>query len=130
MPAQLDAIGIAVSDMGRTLAFYRLLGLEFPAGAESEGHVETTTRSGIRILLDTEATMASFDDSWTAPSGRGRVGLAFLCEDANQVDLTHQRVVAAGHTSHLEPFDAPWGQRYAAVLDPDGTVIDLFAPLG
>jgi uncharacterized glyoxalase superfamily protein PhnB len=28
-----------------------------------------------------------------------------------------------------EPWDAFWGQRYAAVGDPDGNLIDLFAPL-
>jgi hypothetical protein len=29
----------------------------------------------------------------------------------------------------LNPYDAPWGQRYATVLDPDGNIVDLFAPL-
>jgi hypothetical protein len=27
------------------------------------------------------------------------------------------------------PWDAPWGQRYAVVKDPDDNGIDLFAPL-
>lgn len=31
--------------------------------------------------------------------------------------------------SDVVPFDAPWGQRYATVLDPDGNGVDLFAPL-
>jgi uncharacterized glyoxalase superfamily protein PhnB len=80
-------------------------------------------------LLDTEAVMESFDPTWKRPADRGRIGLAFACEDAAEVDDTHRRIVAAGHRSHLQPFDAPWGQRYASVLDPDGNVIDLFAPL-
>jgi uncharacterized glyoxalase superfamily protein PhnB len=29
----------------------------------------------------------------------------------------------------MEPMDAFWGQRYAQVKDPDGTVIDLYATL-
>jgi len=33
MPS-FDALGIVVSDMAAALAFYRLLGLKFPAGAE------------------------------------------------------------------------------------------------
>lgn len=123
-----DALGITVSDMAKTLDFYRLLGLTFPEGSEDEGHVEAVVAGGIRIMFDTEAVMRSFDDSWTAPQGRGRIGLAFLCEDAAAVDAAHAAVVAAGHRSHLDPFDAPWGQRYASVLDPDGTVVDLFAP--
>jgi catechol 2,3-dioxygenase-like lactoylglutathione lyase family enzyme len=28
-----------------------------------------------------------------------------------------------------ESIDAFWGQRYAQVKDPDGSVLDLFAPL-
>jgi len=39
------------------------------------------------------------------------------------------RMVAQGHTAHKEPWDAFWGQRYARVIDPDGNVVDLFAPL-
>jgi uncharacterized glyoxalase superfamily protein PhnB len=27
------------------------------------------------------------------------------------------------------PYDAPWGQRYATVADPDGYRVDLFALL-
>ena len=38
-------------------------------------------------------------------------------------------LVAAGGRGHKEPWDAFWGQRYAEVLDPDGNVVDLFAPL-
>jgi hypothetical protein len=38
-------------------------------------------------------------------------------------------LTSAGHTGHKEPWDAFWGQRYAEVLDPDGNLIDLFAPL-
>ncbi len=37
--------------------------------------------------------------------------------------------MGAGYKSELTPFDAPWGQRYAVVLDPDGNGVDLFAPL-
>ena len=29
----------------------------------------------------------------------------------------------------VPPWDAFWGQRYAQVKDPDGNVVDLFAPL-
>ena len=125
---RLDALGIVTTDMAASLAFYRLLGLEFPDQAEGEGHVEAAA-GGIRLMLDTEEVVKSFDDSWTAPGGRGRLGLAFLCDDAADVDATHRRIVNAGHRSHIDPFDAFWGQRYASVLDPDGNLVDLFATL-
>lgn len=50
--------------------------------------------------------------------------------DPADVDATHAAVVAAGFASHVEPFDAPWGQRYATVLDPYGNHADLYAPSG
>jgi uncharacterized glyoxalase superfamily protein PhnB len=39
-----------------------------------------------------------------------------------------ERLTAAGYPGSLSPYDAPWGQRYATVLDPDGNIVDLFAP--
>lgn len=125
----LDAIGVVVADMGRTLAFYRLLGLAFPPGSETEGHVEVTLDSGVRLMFDTEAMLRSFDASFVPPSGAGRIALAFLCDSPGEVDSIHAAVVDAGFASHLAPFDAFWGQRYATVLDPDGVHVDLFAPL-
>ena len=125
--ARLDMVGIAVSDMAAALRFYRRLGLEFADGAEGEGHVEATS-GGMRVALDSEETIRSFDPSWE-PGGRGRIGLAFLCDSAGDVDRLHAELVADGYESHLEPFDAFWGQRYAQIADPDGNVLDLFAPL-
>jgi catechol 2,3-dioxygenase-like lactoylglutathione lyase family enzyme len=124
MAPRLDLVGIAVSDMAASLAFYRRLGLAFPEGAENEGHVEATV-GGMRVALDSEDVIRSFDPGWE-PGGRGRIGLAFLCESPGEVDRLHAELVGEGCESHLEPFDAFWGQRYATLRDPDG---NLFAPL-
>ena len=70
----------------------------------------------------------SFNPDWQAPTG-SRIGLAFLCESAADVDATYARLEAKGYRGHKEPWDAFWGQRYAQVFDPDGNVIDLFASL-
>lgn len=124
-----DMVGIIVSDMAAALAFYRLLGLAIPAGAEAEGHVEVITPNGYRIAWDSEETIRSFNPEWQAPTGQ-RIGLAFKCTSPAEVDALYQQVVAAGYAGHAPPWDAFWGQRYAQVADPDGSVIDLFAPLG
>jgi uncharacterized glyoxalase superfamily protein PhnB len=125
----LDALGLVVADMSATLAFYRRLGLDLPAGADTEDHVEVTAAGGLRLMFDTVDLVRSFSE-WEPPSGGHRVALAFLCASPTEVDATHDDLVAAGHRSHLAPFDAFWGQRYATVLDPDGNPVDLFAPLG
>ena len=129
MSPRLDLIGIAVRDMAASLAFYRRLGLEIPEGAEAEGHVEAALPGGLRIAWDSVEVIKSFDPDWTEPAGSPRIGLAFLCDSPADVDERHAELVAAGHESHKDPWDAFWGQRYAQVKDPDGNVVDLFAPL-
>lgn len=123
---RFDAIGFVVDDMESTLEFYRLLGLEFPA--EPAGHVETMGPGGIRLMFDTVDVVRSFS-TWDQPVGGHRVAIAFVCDSPQDVDATHDRLVAAGHPSTVAPFDAPWGQRYATVADPNGVPVDLFAPL-
>jgi Uncharacterized protein conserved in bacteria len=115
--------------MARSLAFYRLLGLDIPAGAETEPHVEVTLPGGIRLTWDTVEVIRSFDPGYRHPTGPGRTSLALRCADPAEVDATYEAVVAAGHPGHLAPWDAVWGQRYASLLDPDGNSVDLYAPL-
>jgi uncharacterized glyoxalase superfamily protein PhnB len=62
------------------------------------------------------------------PEGQ-RLGIAFRCESPGDVDRVYRELVDAGAESRREPWDAFWGQRYAQAKDPDGNVIDLFAPL-
>lgn len=128
MSVRFDAIGLIVEDMAATLAFYRLLGLDIPVAADGEAHTEFELPSGMRIMWDTIELVRSFSD-WEPPAGGHRVGLAFLCDRPEEVDGLAAKLVAAGYRSHLAPFDAFWGQRYATVFDPDGNPVDLFAPL-
>lgn len=119
-----SAVGIVVTDMAASLAFYRALGLEVPD--DPAPHVEIAF-GALRLLLDTEEVVASFDPSFAPPTGASRVGLALECATPAEVDAEYDRLVGAGYRGHLAPFDAGWGQRYAAVLDPDGVGVDLFA---
>ena len=128
----MDAIGVVVAELQRAVAFYRLLGLEFPEDPDPEGHghVEASMSGGVRFMLDTEETVRSFAPDWTPPSGSQRTVLAFLCDSPADVDRLYRELVDAGGEGYREPWDAFWGQRYAEVKDPDGNVVDLFAPLG
>jgi uncharacterized glyoxalase superfamily protein PhnB len=128
LSARFEAVGTVVADMPRALAFYRLLGLEFPEGAESEGHAEASV-AGVRFMLDTEETIRSFDPDWQPPSGGHRIASAFRCDSPAEVDETYRRLLDAGGSSHKEPWDAFWGMRYAQVKDPDDNIVDLFADL-
>lgn len=129
MSVRLNLLGLVVADMAASLAFYRHLGLDLPAGADGEPHVEVELPGGLRLAWDTIAVIRSFDPAWTTPSGGHRVALAFACDVPADVDAAFARLVGAGHDGHVAPFDAFWGQRYAVVHDPDGNAVDLFAPL-
>ncbi len=129
MSARFDAIGLVVSDMAASVAFYRRLGFAFPEGAEEQGHAEAELPGGLRLLLDTEDVVRSFHAGWRAPTGGGRASLALRCDGPQEVDALYEELVAGGHHGELKPWDAVWGQRYAVVLDPDGNGVDLFAPL-
>jgi catechol 2,3-dioxygenase-like lactoylglutathione lyase family enzyme len=124
---RLDAIGIVVSDLAASLAFYGKLGLEF--GEPEDEHVEAVLPGGLRVMVDTEAEVRAFDPDWSPPESGQRMGLAFLLDSPAEVDALYEELTAAGYGGHRDPFDAPWGQRYAQVHDPDGNTVDLFARL-
>jgi catechol 2,3-dioxygenase-like lactoylglutathione lyase family enzyme len=126
---RLTAIGIATADVAESVRFYRTLGLEIPDPDPTSPHHETTLPNGLRVMWDTLELVRDLDPDWEEPRGQ-RIALAFECDDANDVNETYARLVAAGYRGKKEPYDAPWGQRYANVTDPDGNVVDLFAPLG
>jgi uncharacterized glyoxalase superfamily protein PhnB len=125
---QFNLIGIVVEDMARSLAFYRQLGVDVPAAADTQPHVDVTLPGGIRLAWDTLETIQSFDPDFKKPEGSG-ISLAFQLDTPADVDATYDKLVAAGYHGHKAPWDAFWGQRYALIRDPDGYHVDLFAPL-
>ena len=123
---ELNAIGIVSANLRASIAFYRLLGVDFPE--DGEGHIETTLPSGMRFMLDAEDVVKSFRPDWTRETGN-QLALAFECASPVEVDEIFEQVTAAGFQAEKEPWDAFWGQRYAQLRDPDGVPVDLFAPL-
>ena len=124
---ELNALGIAVSDMAESIRFYRTLGLDVP-DTPDEGHVDAFLPNGVRFMLDSEDVIRSFMPDWQRENGN-QVSLAFECASPAEVDEVHARVVAAGFESEKEPWDAFWGQRYALLIDPDGVRVNLYAAL-
>ena len=54
----------------------------------------------------------------------GRV--IFYVDEA--VDVQHARACAAGLSPHFAPRDAPWGERYFHIADPDGHELGFARP--
>ena len=124
---RLDAIGITTADMTSSFAFYRALGFEIPEGLEQEPHAEITLPSGLRFMWDSVELTSSLHAGYVHAPNHNLA--AFLCASPAGVDSKFESVLLAGGSAVKAPWDAFWGQRYAQVADPDGHVVDLFAPL-
>ena len=127
MAKLLNAVGIVVSDMARSLDFYRRLGLDVP-DTPDEGHVDIALPNGLRLMLDSEAEMRKFMPEWVSQRGN-QFNMAFQCDSPAEVDAIYAEMIGAGYHGDKAPWDAFWGQRYAKLRDPDGVPVDLYAPL-
>jgi catechol 2,3-dioxygenase-like lactoylglutathione lyase family enzyme len=123
----LNGIGIVVSDMARSLDFYRRLGLDVPEPPH-EGHVDIALPNGFRLMLDSEDEMRKFLPEWVSQPGN-LFSLAIQCDSPAEVDEVYSQMVGAGYHGDKEPWDAFWGQRYAKLRDPNGITVDLYATL-
>lgn len=130
MSAKAAAIGIVVADLSVSIAFYEHFGLVFQGADSPHGHAEAELATGMRLMLDTEASIQGFTSGWTRPFGSPRTTIAFQFATAAEVDAKFGELMDAGYHGLRGPWDAPWGQRYASVIDPDGSGVDLFAVLG
>lgn len=130
MALNFDFISIVTNDLAASLAFYRTLGLDIPEGLDDAPHVETSLPGGMTLAWDPVSTIRGFQPDFELPTGENRIGFAFRAGTPDEVDRAYAAVIAshpdAGHTA---PWDAPWGQRYSTVLDPEGNSIDIYAPL-
>jgi catechol 2,3-dioxygenase-like lactoylglutathione lyase family enzyme len=131
MPAQLSSVIVQIfaKDVQRSIAFYRLLGLPVPEPGSPDSHVDVELPGGNRLSFDAEQTITGMHPDWSPPDSAGRVALAFGLDSPAEVDAMFERLTLAGYRGSLAPYDAPWGQRYASVLDPDGNMVDVFAAL-
>ena len=125
MAVKLDMVGNVVTDMKRSLDFYRALGFEIPEAMNGEGHVEID-EGGVRLAFDTVEVAESVYGEWKQADGH-RIELAFLCDSRESLNALYDSILEQGYASHKAPWDAFWGQRYAILYDADGNLISLFA---
>ncbi len=104
----LSAVTLATADMAASSAFYRALGFEVLFGGPTDPFTTYAAGSGfLNIQLDPPGV----------PEGRVWGRAIFWVDD---VDAMHARAVAAGYEPEMAPADAPWGERYFHLRDPDG----------
>lgn len=112
----ISAITLATHDMERAVNFYRALGCEPVHGGESSSFTSMRAGSGYVNLVQ-----AAPETSW---SWWGRC-IIYVTD----VDAQYERAVASGLQPDFAPSDAPWGERYFHITDPDGHEISIARPL-
>lgn len=114
---RISAVTLAVRDMARSVDFYQSkVGLELLHGGANTSF--TSFRLGDGYLNLTLVPEGGW--SWW--------GRAILY--VSDVDAMHRRLVESGLTPTTTPQDAPWGERYFHVTDPDGHELSFARPLG
>ena len=104
----ISAVTLAVSDMGRAVAFYGDLGFEVRYGGADDEF--TSLRAGPGYLN------LQHDPAWRPVSG---CGVGSSCGSTTSTRCTtgpERRVVRRRPT----PPTPPWGERYFHISDPDG----------
>lgn len=124
---KISAVGVATSDLKKTVEFYTLLGFEFPEFKGDEDHLEPKPTDGIRLMLDSKKLLTELLGEEPRPGNASAFAIEY--DSPAEVDAVAEKVRQAGMAIFTEPWDAFWGQRYAVVVDPDGHKVDLFAAL-
>jgi predicted lactoylglutathione lyase len=124
---ELNQLNLIVQDMGKTIAFYRQLGLTIDAEPGSP-HVSVTFPNGTSLDFDSVEFVPSWDSGWKGATG-GSTVVGFSVGSREAVDDLYRTVTGAGYAGRQPPFDAFWGARYAIVEDPDGNGVGLMSPM-
>lgn len=112
----ISAVTLMVSDMARSLAFYRTLGFAVRYGGPRAGFTSLEVGDQYLNLMS--------DERRTGHEGWGRVILY-----VDDVDAMYRIAIRAGHRPEAEPRDAEWGERYFHLDDPDGHQLSFARPL-
>ena len=113
----ISAVTLVTVGMVAAVRFYGALGFHLLYGGEDGSFATFRVGTGfLNLQLD------------TAGSFRGGVwGRVVLYVD--DVDAMYRRALAAGFTPETSPTDAPWGERYFHIHDPDGHELSFARPL-
>jgi len=111
----LSAITLATRNMVRAVRFYQALGFPLRAGgADAAFTTFTLGPSFLNLIAETHGPI-----NWW-----GRVII-----HVSDVDGMYQKAVDAGLAPMFAPSDAPWGERYFHIIDPDGHELSFARPL-
>lgn len=129
MTLTLSYVRLLVRDYSACFRFYRdVLGLEPTFGDETSGYADFRTGDISLALFDRGEMLEAIQIApSTTSEGQDRVALIF---QAGSVDEAVAELEGKGVQFVTRPTDRPdWGIRVAHFRDPDGTLLEIFAPL-
>ncbi len=131
MALELYMIGLVAQDMGKSLEFYRRLGLAIPEGSEGQTHVEVKMGSGLTFFLDSKPSR--WDPNFVKKPASERMETAesyplvleFYLKSQTAVEAKYQELTGFGYQSQRAPYKTSFGMCFAMINDPDGNTILL-----
>lgn len=113
-PESINAVTVGCTDLAASAAFYEALGFEVAHGSPSTGFISYRVGPTFLNLQGVE---------------RVEVAWGRFIVHVDDVDAMYERALAAGLSPSMEPSDAPWGERYFHIDDPDGHEVSFARPL-
>jgi predicted lactoylglutathione lyase len=135
MALELYMLGLIVQDMGKSLEFYRRLGLAIPEGSEEKTHVEIKMGSGLTFFLDSKPSrwdprfVMKNDPEPLEVSDTYRSILEFYLKTRDAVNAKYTELTGFGYRSHRSPYATTFGMYFAMINDPDGNIVLLSGDL-
>ncbi len=126
MSVQLAMVGVVVSDMARSLEFYRRLGLPIPPDEDGKRFVMHRMPSGVTIFFDEVFFPVADPARIPSPKGAYNIALEFYLGTREAVDATTAALAGFGYTVRKAPWKSS-GPYASIVEDPDGNAILLTA---
>ena len=122
----LAQVNLIVTDLERAKEFWDVLGFPWtPRGHPNAAVIEFA--NGMKLVVHEPDFARLWDPAYAGPSAGSTVVDVNVASRA-EVNELHDRVVAAGFSSSVEPWDTFFGARYAIVCDADGHRIGLKSP--
>ena len=117
---------LLIEDLPRSLAFYRRLGIEFPADADEKTDIGVDIGDGRTIIWTStfERVRPRARDAARVIAGHARVLRGRQCQ---AVDALFEELTEAGHHGRRAPFLTDFDAYMCMVDDPDGNTVLITA---
>lgn len=128
--ARFAQVNLVTEDMDRSMAFYRLLGVEtgdMPEPWRAHHRTVTNVNDEITVEFDSAVSVGNWAPEWE--SARTGVVIGFVVDRDDEVDALVEALEGEGHRVLQQPHDAFFGARYAVVEDPDGISVGIMGPI-